>query len=134
MNEDRKFEILGPILEDIGRQIFEDIGEDPEGVFLYAEVGDGWVERSIFKDKNSYVQYYPSSVDLCELIIEAWKAEPSDKRWAVMMYEIKDGRFDATFRYPEELDPEPVGIQRREDALRARYGDKPIRYPPIPNH
>jgi hypothetical protein len=134
MSDDKKFEILGPLLEDIGRQIFEDIGEDPDGVFLYAEAGDGWVERSVFKDKGSYVQYYPSSVELCEAIIEAWEAEPPDKRWAVMMYEIKDGRFDATFRFPEEIDPKFVGIQRREDALRERYGDKPVKYPPIPDY
>jgi hypothetical protein len=131
-NLDKKFDILGPIFGEIGRKIFEDIGEDPNGVFLYAEAGEGWVEASIFKDKGAFVQYFDASSELCDLIIKAWETEPTHKRWAVMMYEIQDGAFDATFRFPEEIDPEPVGIERREDALRNRYGDKPVRYPPIP--
>jgi hypothetical protein len=135
MSDDmKKFEILGPLYAEIGRQVSHDIGENPDGVFLYVEAGDGWVDASVFKDKGGFVQYYDASVELSELIIEAWETEPSGKRWAVMMYEIKDGAFDATFRFPEEIDPEPVGIQRREDALRKRYGDKPVQYPPIPHH
>ena len=134
MSDDKKFEILGPLYEDIGREIFNIIGENPDGAFLYSEAGDGWVEAAIFKDKGGFVKYYSPTRALNHLILDAWETEPSDKRWAVMMYEIKDGRFDATFRFPEELDPEPVGIQRREDALRERYGNKPVKYPPIPQH
>jgi hypothetical protein len=134
MDDDPKFEILAPLFNEIGRQIFEDIGENPNGVFLYAEAGDGWVEPSIFKDKGSFVQYYSPSTQLCELIIEAWEAEPPDKRWVVMMYEIEGGRFDATFRFPEEINPDESSFERSESVLRQRYGDKPIRYPPIPQH
>ena len=133
MEEDKKFEILGPLYAEIGRQIFEDVG-GPNGVFVYGEAGEGWVEVSVFKDKGRFVQYYSPSRELSDLIIKAWKTEPPNKRWAVMMYEIKDGAFDATFRFPEEIDPDESSFERSERVLKQRYGDKQVKYPPVPHH
>ena len=134
MEEDKKFEILGPLYGEIGRQIFADIGENPNGVFLYSEAGDGWVEVSVFKDKGNFVQYYSPSRELSDLVIKAWKTEPPGTRWVVMMYEIKDSAFDATFRFPEEIDSDESSFERSEAVLKQRYGDKPVKYPPIPRH
>ena len=90
--DDKKFEILGPLYAKIGRQIFEDIGEDPNGVFVYTEAGDGWTEVSIFKDKGSFVEYFEGSHELFDLVAKARKVEPKAKRWTVMMYELNDYR------------------------------------------
>jgi hypothetical protein len=69
------------------------------------------------------------------LIWQAWEAESLDskKRWAVMEYEIRDGKFDAQFIYPDQVDVESYDVDRREITLRKRFGDKPIIYPPMPN-
>ena len=37
-----------------------------------------------------------------------------------------------SFRYPDEVDVKDVDEDRREAALKARYGDKPVVYPLIP--
>lgn len=51
-----------------------------------------------------------------------------------MEYDVNDGKFEANYRYPEEVDVEVFDIDsgRREAALKVRYGDKPVVYPPIP--
>lgn len=49
-----------------------------------------------------------------------------------MEYEIKGTKFDAQFKYPEEVDVEDFDENRREMALKERYGDKPVIYPPWP--
>ena len=54
------------------------------------------------------------------------------KRWSVMEYEICGTKFDAQFRFPDEVDVESFDVDRREVALKKRYGDKPIIYPPPP--
>ena len=47
----------------------------------------------------------------------------------MLLYDIKDGSFDAEFIYTNDLEDEWDSLDYRQDALRARYGDKPVIYP-----
>lgn len=132
--QDDKFDKLGSLLADIGREIAETVGGDPEGTYLYVEAGDGWYGASLFKDEGKVVRYFDPSSELDDLIYEFWRAEEPAKRWAVMEYEIKGTKFDALFRFPDEVDVESFDEDRRGIALRKRYGDKPVIYPPLPPH
>jgi hypothetical protein len=119
---------------DIGGEVADIVGGDPDGAFLYAEVGEGWVFASVFKDEGASVRYFDPSPELTDLLLKAWETEEPDKRWAVMEYEIKGTAFDAHFLFPEEIDQKVHASQRRPVVLKRRYGDKPIIYPPIPEH
>lgn len=127
-----KFETLGPAYEEIGLELAEIVGGDPDGVYFYAEAGDGWFEYGIFKDEGNRISYYDPSPELGELVREAWLIEVPEKRWAVMEYEISGTKFDAKFKYPDEVDVKSFDEDRRGIALKKRYGDKPIIYPPWP--
>lgn len=127
-----KYDALGPLLADVGGEIADIVGGDPQGAYLYAEAGEGWVGAGVFKDEGESVRYFDPSSELIELLLKAWNAEEADKRWAVMEYEIKGTKFDANFQFPDEIDPKESEIQRRPRALKRRYGDKPIIYPPSP--
>jgi hypothetical protein len=124
-----KFNALGPALEEIGLELAEIVGGDPDGVYLYAEAREGWYGYGIFKDEGSEVRYYEPSSEIGDLIYEAWLLEEPDKRWAVMEYAIKGTKFDAQFQYQEDLDPDESEMERRPRALKRRFGDKPIVYP-----
>ena len=71
---------------------------------------------------------------MSDLLFDLWHAESDDenKRWSVMEYAIEGGKFEAAFKYPDEVDVsgEPDD-ERRQAALRARFGDKPVVYPPM---
>lgn len=123
---------FGPMLAEIGGLAAQVAGGDPDGVYLYVEVGDRWISPSLFKDIGESVQYIDHSSELSDLIYEFWRAEDPDKRWAVMEYEVVGTKFDAQFKYPEEVDVESFDDDRREIALKKRYGDKPVIYPPWP--
>lgn len=129
-----KYDILGPLYSDIGGELAEIVGGDSDGVYLYVEAGDGWIDPSIFKDEGAVVRYFDASSHLCDLIAKAWKTEEPDKRWAVMEYEITGQKFDVRFKFPEGIDPAESEVERRPVALKARYGNKPIIYPPIPDN
>lgn len=129
-----KLEDIGLHLADIGGEVAEVLGGNPDGAYLYVEVGDRWYSVSLFRDEGEVVRYYDPSSDLDDIIYEGWvKMEPS-KRWAVMEYEIKSTKFDAWFKFPDEVDVESFDEDRREIALKKRYGDKPVIYPPLPSH
>lgn len=132
MTED-KFDKLGPMFGDIGAEAAAIVGGDPDGLYIYVEVGQGWVESCVFKDDGKVVRFYPSSANLNDLILEAWEAEDPEKRWAVMEYEVNGTTFDAAFQFPEKVDVGRFDIKRRQDALERRYGNKPIIYPPLPS-
>ena len=51
-----------------------------------------------------------------------------------MEYEVLGTKFSAKFKFPVEVDVESFDVDRREEALKRRYGDKPIVYPPVPEH
>ncbi|PZU69382.1 hypothetical protein [Sphingobium yanoikuyae] len=130
-----KLEKLGPLMNEIGQELAETVGGDPNGVFLYVEIGEGWVDISIFKDEGKIVRWYDSQrTNLADLLWEAWYLEPDDPnmRWSVLEYEVRDRKFHVSLKYPEEVNVEIVDDERRETVLRARFGDKPVIYPPPP--
>lgn len=133
MAED-KFDRLGPILNEVGAEGAAIVGGNPDGLYIYAEPDGGAVFAAVFKDEGNAVRYYDPTDELFDLISDAWEMENLDeaKRWAVMEYEIVGTKFDVKFSYPEELDPNDYSSDRREAALRKRYGDKPVIYPPMP--
>jgi len=119
---------LGPEYEEVGRIAAEDIRTDPEGTYLYVEAGEGWVEPSIFKDVGNRIVYREGSRDLCWKLLEIWEAEQPNKRWSALHYTIANGRFEVSFDYWEEIDPEESTLDRRARAIRERFGDKPVDY------
>ena len=104
------------------------VGGEPDGLYLYVEVGDGWVGASIFKDEGDHVRYIDDREwGLAHALTDAWCLEPEDKRWTGMEYMIDGGKFDAKFQF-DDLDAYDGSDDRRQQFLRARYGDRPIRY------
>jgi hypothetical protein len=133
--EKDKLDVLGPLLNKIGVELVHIAGGDPDGIFLYVEIGDRWISANIFKDEGHQVRNLDDSETLSDLLWDAWHAEPERggiMRWSIMEYDTRDGTFDVSFRYPDEVDVESFDVDRRELALRARYGDKPVVYPPMP--
>jgi len=128
-----KFDILGPLLSEIGGELAEIVGPDFDGTYLYAEAGPGWVGAGVFKDEGESVRYFDPSSKICDLLLEAWRTEEPSKRWAVMEYAVKGTRFDTHFQFPEEIDPNETEMERRPRALLRRFGDKPVIYPPPPS-
>jgi hypothetical protein len=127
-----KFDELGPLLAEIGGELADIVGGEPDGVYLYVEAGPGWIGPSLFKDEGDVVRYYRGSARLSELLLDFWNVEEPEKRWAVMEYGIRGTKFDAAFQFPEEIDPEETEMDRRPRALQRRYGDKPVIFPPWP--
>lgn len=72
MSQD-KYELLGSLYADIGGEIADIVGGDPNGAFLHAEVGEGWVFASVFKDEGSDVRYFDPSSELSDLLLEPGK-------------------------------------------------------------
>jgi len=130
VNDD--LEALGPLMNEIGQVLAQIADGEPEGVFLYVEIGRGWISSNVFKDEGDAVRNLDSNSDLDHLLWDAWYAAPKGKRWSVMEYDIKGGKFEVAFKYPEEIDVETFDPDHREAALRTRYGDKPVVYPPPP--
>lgn len=131
MEKDR-FDLLGPLLSDVGGFWRVSRTVIPKACSSMSRIGDGWISSNIFKDEGELVRWLePGDGQLIDLLYEAWHLEPKGKRWSVMEYDVKDGKFAVSFKYPEEVDVESMDHDRREDALVARYSDKPVIYPPL---
>jgi hypothetical protein len=130
-----KLDILSHLFNQIGVELVDIVGGDPDGIFLYVEIGEGWISPNVFKDEGNQIRYLDDNETLSDLLWEAWYAESDEggvKRWSIMEYEIKQGKVDISFRFPDEVNVETISMDRRQTALRARFGDKPVVYPPIP--
>lgn len=128
-----EFESLGPMLADLGGEIADIVGGQVDGALLYVEAGEGWASAAIFRDEGDAIRYFDPSSELFDLIHELWNAQEPSKRWAVMEYVVEGTKFDAQFLYPEQIDPEESEVERRPRALKRRFGDKPVIYPPVPS-
>lgn len=133
MTEDKRLKV-GRLIERIGAEGAAIVGGNPEGTYIYAEVEPGVVFASVFKEESQSVRYFDCTSELSDLIMDAWEAENPDdhKRWTVLEYEVRGGKFDVHLTYSDELNPRDHASDRLELALRKRYGTKPVVYPPIP--
>ena len=134
MNKD-KFETLGPLYAELGGELAKIVGGNPDGTFVYAEAGEGWLGASVFKDDGDLVRYFDPSARICQLLRRAREFEnPEPKmRWSVMKYGINGTTFVTNFAYPDEVEVESFDLDRREAALKEHFGNKPVIYPPPPN-
>lgn len=122
-------------MNEIGLELTDLVGGNSNGVFLYVEIGEGWVSPSVFKDEGDVVRYYnPRGTNLSDMLWEAWHLEPDEPnmRWSVLEYAIKGKTFEVSMKYPEEVNVDEIDSERRQSAVRARFGDKPVVYPPSP--
>ncbi len=120
---------MGDMLNGIGQHLADILEHHPDGTYLYAEMDEGYCEAGVFYDEGEQVVYYGPSGELFNALHELWEFAEADKKWAVLHYEVKEGAFDARFSYPDQIDPEEAGFERRGRALHERYGDKPVIYP-----
>lgn len=130
-----KYDKLGPMLSRIGEEAGAIVGGNPDGLYLYVEVGDGWIEPNVYRDEGNAVRYFDPTLELCHLIATARETEnPEDpaSRWSVMEYEVHGTKFDAHFKFPDQVNVEKYDKNRRENALKKHFGDKPVIYPPMP--
>jgi hypothetical protein len=129
-----KHERLAPIYAAIGQECAAIVGGNPDGLYLYAEAGQGWSGVAVFMNEGRAVRYFAPTRELCALIQEAWDKEETGQPWLVMEYEIHGGMFDANLIYPDEMGPGLTMAERQRDALRRRFGRKAVLYPPYPDN
>lgn len=119
------------LLNEISQILSADTKYPLEGTFLYAIVDWNMVAASVFKDIGDRLIFLTYGNRLTYPLLNLWEAEPPERRWSVIEYRILGEKFEATFTYPEEMDPEEDSIDSRERALRRHFGDKPVIYPSI---
>jgi hypothetical protein len=121
---------MAEILNAIGQDIAAIVGGDANDSYLYAEAADGAVEAGVFQDVGDKVIYHDPNDNLFDDIQELWYMAEAGKNWEALHYDLNGGQFDARFEYPDVWDPEETSTDRRERALKERFGDKPVIYPP----
>ena len=124
-------EEAGNMLNAIGQHVADIIGKVPEDVYVFIEAGDQWQGSAVFENLEDRVICHRPSDILIDEIGRVWEAAETDKKWSIIHYDIKDGQFDAEFLYTADLEHHPFEYDYRQDALTARYGDKPVIYPPM---
>jgi hypothetical protein len=124
-------EDTGNMLNAIGQHVADIIGKVPHDVYVFIDAGDQWQGGAIFENVEGRVICHGPSIALIEEIERLWEAAEPDKKWSIIHYDIKDGQFDAKFLYTADLEHHPFEYDYRQDALDARYGDKPVIYPPM---
>ena len=122
-------EEMGELLHQIGQQVANFLGKVPDDVFVFIHAADQMSSGAIFENLPEKVIYREFGNERHDTILELWGAAPPDKKWSMLLYDIKDGRFDAEFIYTDDLEDEWDSLDYRQDALRKRYGDKPVIYP-----
>ena len=122
---------LGPLMDEIGQELVGIAGGNPDGIFLYVEIGKKWISSHLYKREGKLVRELDiPDAYLAKLIRKAWRLEPNkpNMRWSVMNYGIKKGKFDVLLKYPEEVDVEAYdqNDQRRSSALKSFYGSNRV--------
>lgn len=86
------------------------------------------MSASLFIDVGDRVLYRAPSFDLEHRILDLWDAPEPNKKWNALSYTITGDRFDASFQYEEDWDPEEHKTDRLPRVLKAKYGNKTVDY------
>lgn len=122
-------------LDQVANLLAEDTSYPLDGTLLYAEVGEGFVSPSIFKDLGDHIVYRTPDLDrLGDALLDLWEAQDSNRRWVEIEYVIRDNKFRASFTYPDEIGPNEEPRDRRRRIVEKHFGTKRILYPPKPKN
>lgn len=127
---DDKLDKLGELYSELGATLLKWFGPGEHHITVYVEAGDMWVGTSIYHDEGHRVAFI-DDLDISEILLDIWYAEPVDKRWEEMQFDIDGTKFHARNFFAEELKKRETYMIRRERAVRERFGDKPIYYSPL---
>lgn len=122
------------LLNEIGQLLTENAPRPLDATLLYAELDRNFVSIAIFMDRGSEVHYRDDAPErLTFALLELWEAEDPDNRWKEIEYVLRDGRFEVSFNYADEIEPDEDSFRRRDSIVADHFGDKPIVYPPPPS-
>jgi hypothetical protein len=79
-------------MDEIGQELVGIAGGNPDGIFLYVEIGKKWISSHLYKREGKLVRELDiPDTYLAKLIRKAWRLEPNkpNMRWSVMNYGIK---------------------------------------------
>ncbi len=121
-------------LNRIGEVLARDSDYPLDNTLLYARLERNVVALSIFKNLGNHILYRDRDMNaLCDALRALWESQSTEPRWAEIEYVIRDGHFDASFTYPDEIDPEEDEFVRRDRVVARHFGQRPILYPPPPD-
>jgi len=120
------------LLVEIGHLLMEDKEYPSEPTLLYTEVDHNFTAQSIFKMLGDHILYrWPVNARLTDALVELWETQEKHGRWSELEYILRDGRFEASYIYPDDIDPQEDIFVRGERSVRRHFGEKPIVYPPL---
>lgn len=125
-NEEKMLMESGKILDDIGSSIYDQLDGNVEGALFFSEVGDmigsGWIledagDRMIFHlPENGIISM---AIKLSELLVP-------EKRWQILRYSVREGKFSAEFDYPKDIDQTESEEDRSTRIQKAWAGNRLI--------
>lgn len=119
------------LLVEIGHLLEEDHEYPLDGTLLHAELDRNWVAPSVFKDRGKDILYRElEPARLNDALLDLWEAQDTGDRWAEIEYVIRGDKFEVTYTYADEIDPEEDPLDRRDRIVWRHFGKKPIVYPP----
>ncbi|MGK6355819.1 hypothetical protein ACMGDH_11430 [Sphingomonas sp. DT-207] len=120
----------GELLNLIGQLLAEDVEYSNEDTLLYARLARAHVAPSIFKNLGNHILYHAPDLNrLGDALLDLWYEQGGEERWEEIEYIVRNGRFEAAFIYPDDIDPEEDTSDRRDRVVAKYFGNKPIVYP-----
>jgi len=102
-------------------------------ILVYSEVEDGVVSADLFFlfRGDEVVRFRFGSLSLQDLIVEFWEkgdGELLPRSWVALTFTSVDGKFDAKFTYPDQVDPEADLSDRRPIVVESCFPGMKIDY------
>ena len=118
------------LLDEIG-SILVDLSSS-SNVALFATVDVNFVDEAVFEESDDNIRFrWVEGSRLSHTLLALWYAYGSERRWSEITYVIKDGTFDVTYSYGDDIDPNEDSFVRRRQIIERCFGQKPIVYPPM---
>ena len=115
------------LLNDIAVEVYHVVPEGPRAFFLYVKGGNGFIGVSLYHNRGNEVRYIDDLGSLEDLFTDLWNNSEEGHKWHVVQMTVDGSKFTVEYDYTERTDDDHHDY--RQDALIARFGDKPIIYP-----
>lgn len=118
---------IGPKYAELAQLIADSLRQDPNGSLMYAEVEEGSVASTIFKDVGNSILYRECSFELIEKIYDIWDETDAHEKWRGIKYIIAAGKFSVEMIF-DLGDDEDGYIDRSRKIAMERFANLEIDY------
>ena len=102
------------------------VGTLGKDILIIVDCEEGSFGTAMYSDGGDKIYSFQPSREMSFRFYDSWQEMPDDRKWGRAIISLDGTKFTVSYVYPDEIDPDELPWEIRDQIVMAKYGDKPL--------